>query len=194
MRRIYLLLILLALASIAEARPVEKATVGGGCFWCLEAVFEDLKGVSSVTSGYAGGHTPNPDYESVCSGQTGHAEVIQVKFDPSVLSYKDLLKIFFTLHDPTTLNRQGADRGTQYRSIVLYENAAQKAAAEEAREAAQKHWPDPIVTEIVPLGSFYEAEAYHQGYYKQNTKKPYCSAVIAPKVKKVRETFGNLLK
>jgi len=194
MRRIYLLLILLALASIAEARPVEKATVGGGCFWCLEAVFEDLKGVSSVTSGYAGGHTPNPDYESVCSGQTGHAEVIQVKFDPSVLSYKDLLKIFFTLHDPTTLNRQGADRGTQYRSIVLYENAAQKAAAEEAREAAQKHWPDPIVTEIVPLGSFYEAEAYHQGYYKQNTKKPYCSAVIAPKVKKMRETFGNLLK
>ena len=188
------LCLLLALGNVGVARPMEKATFGGGCFWCLEAVFEDLKGVSSVTSGYAGGQTPNPNYEQVCSGQTGHAEVIQIEFDPSVLAYKDLMKIFYTMHDPTTLNQQGADRGTQYRSIVLYQNEAQKATAEAARKEAQAHYSNPIVTEIVPLTKFYPAEQYHQGYYKANTKKPYCSAVIAPKVKKLRETFAPLLK
>jgi peptide-methionine (S)-S-oxide reductase len=188
-------LIFLALGHIGVgARVMEKATFGGGCFWCLEAVFEDLKGVRSVTSGYAGGSSANPTYEEVCSGQTGHAEVIQVEFDPALLSYKDLMKIFFTLHDPTTLNQQGADRGTQYRSIVLYESAAQKSEAEAARKEAQGHYHNPIVTEIVPLAKFFGAEQYHQGYYKRNTKKPYCSAVIAPKVKKMRETFGSLLK
>ena len=190
-----ILLLLLALGNVgAGARVMEKATFGGGCFWCLEAVFEDLKGVASVTSGYAGGGQANPTYEAVCSGQTGHAEVIQVEFDPAILSYHDLMKIFFTMHDPTTPNQQGADRGTQYRSIVLYESPAQKAAAEAARKEAQGHYRNPIVTEIVPLSKFYGAEGYHQGYYKLNTKKPYCSAVIAPKVKKMRETFGSLLK
>lgn len=173
---------------------MEKATFGGGCFWCLEAVFEDLKGVSSVTSGYAGGNTDNPTYEQVCNGTTNHAEVVQVTFDPAILSYQDLMKIFFTMHDPTTLNQQGADRGTQYRSIVLYESPQQKAQTEAAKKEAQSHWRNPIVTEIVPLTRFYPAEGYHQGYYKANTKKPYCSAVIGPKVKKMRETFGHLLK
>ncbi|MBT9586644.1 peptide-methionine (S)-S-oxide reductase MsrA [bacterium] len=190
-----MLILLFALGNVgAGARVTEKATFGGGCFWCLEAVFEDLKGVASVTSGYAGGAQANPTYEAVCSGQTGHAEVIQVEFDPVILSYQDLMKIFFTMHDPTTPNQQGADRGTQYRSIVLYESPAQKVAAEAARKEAQGHYRSPIVTEIVPLTKFYGAEGYHQGYYKLNTKKPYCSAVIAPKVKKMRETFGSLLK
>lgn len=186
-------LMLLAFGEPALAKT-EKATFGGGCFWCLEAVFEDLKGVSSVTSGYAGGARPNPTYEQVCSGATGHAEVIQIEYDPAQLSYRELMKIFYTMHDPTTLNRQGADVGTQYRSIVLYSTAEQKKEAEEARADAQKHWNAPIVTEIVPLKHFYPAEEYHQGYYKGNTKKPYCSAVIAPKVEKMRKTFGHLLK
>ena len=188
-------LLLLALTHPGAATPhTEKATFGGGCFWCLEAVFEDLKGVTQVTSGYAGGAQLNPTYEQVCSGRTGHAEVVQVEFDPGQLSYQDLMKIFFTMHDPTTLNQQGADRGTQYRSVVFFESPQQKTQAEAARKAAQSHYSRPLVTEIAPLEKFYAAEKYHQGYFKQNGKQPYCSAVIGPKVKKMRETFGNLLK
>ena len=190
-----LTLLLLSLGSPGSAKPkLEKATFGGGCFWCLEAVFEDLKGVKSVVSGYAGGNIPNPSYEAVCGGSTGHAEVIQVEYDPAVLPYSELLKIFFTMHDPTTLNRQGADRGTQYRSIILYSSPKQKQQSEAARLTAQKDWPSPIVTEIVPLSTFYAAENYHQGYFKQNVKRPYCSAVIAPKVAKMRELYAPLLK
>ena len=186
---------LLTLAGESVAAPERhRATVGGGCFWCLEAVFEDLKGVASVTSGYAGGRSESPTYEQVCGGQTGHAEVIQIEFDPKVISYEQLMEIFFALHDPTTLNRQGNDVGTQYRSIVLYENEAQKKAAELGKKKAQTHYRDPIVTEIAPLSRFYPAEGYHQGYYKQNPKKPYCGFVVAPKVAKMKKTFGHLLK
>lgn len=185
----------MALGHPASSAPSsQRATFGGGCFWCLEAVFEDLKGVSKVTSGYAGGSVDNPRYEEVCSGRTGHAEVIQVEFDPQQISYADLMNIFFTMHDPTTLNRQGNDVGTQYRSVVFYESPQQKKEAEEARGAAQSHYSSPIVTEIVPLQKFYSAEGYHQGYYKGNTKKPYCTMVIAPKVEKMRKTFAHLLK
>lgn len=188
-------LLLMSLSNPGGAAPsTERVTFGGGCFWCLEAVFEDLKGVSKVTSGYAGGAQPNPTYEQVCNGTTGHAEVVQVEFDPSQLSYKDLMNIFYTMHDPTTLNRQGHDVGTQYRSIVLYETPAQKQQAEAMRQLAQKQHKAPIVTEVVPLEKFYAAETYHQGYYKANTKKPYCSSVIAPKVVKLRKTFAHLLK
>ena len=189
-------MVLFALGGGASAAPVqhERATFGGGCFWCLEAVFEDLKGVSHVTSGYAGGQTANPTYEQVCTGTTGHAEVIQVEYDPKVLSYHDLMRIFYEMHDPTTLNRQGADRGTQYRSVVFYENEQQKAEAEKVGKEAQKKHHDPIVTQVVPLTKFYPAEGYHQGYYKANTNKPYCSAVIAPKVVKMRKEFASLLK
>jgi peptide-methionine (S)-S-oxide reductase len=188
-------LFLLALGTPGATEPKwEKATFGGGCFWCLEAVFEDLKGVKSVTSGYAGGTTANPTYEAVCSGTSGHAEVIQVEFDPQVLPYSELMKIFFSMHDPTTLNRQGADRGTQYRSIIFYSSPAHKQLSETARQVAQKDWQSPIVTEIVPLSKFYPAEEYHQGYFKQNVKKPYCSAVIAPKVEKLRKLYAPLLK
>lgn len=187
-------LLLLSMADAGAAPRTERITFGGGCFWCLEAVFEDLKGVNKVISGYAGGSQPNPTYEQVCNGTTGHAEVVQVEFDPAQLSYKDLMNIFYTMHDPTTLNRQGHDVGTQYRSIVLYETPEQKEQAEAMRQTAQKQYKSPIVTEIVPLQKFYPAETYHQGYYKSNTKKPYCSAVIAPKVVKMRQTFGHLLK
>lgn len=186
---------LLALAGDSGAAPERhRATLGGGCFWCLEAVFEDLKGVASVTSGYAGGKSESPSYEAVCSGSTGHAEVVQIEFDPKVISYQQLMEIFFALHDPTTLNRQGNDVGTQYRSIVLYESEAQKSAAEAGKKKAQANYSSPIVTEIVPLTRFYPAESYHQGYYKQNPKKPYCGFVVAPKVAKMRKTFGHLLK
>lgn len=187
--------LLLALAGDSAAAPErQRAILGGGCFWCLEAVFEDLKGVSSVTSGYAGGNTEAPTYEQVCSGQTGHAEVVQIEFDPKVISYQQLMEIFYALHDPTTLNRQGNDVGTQYRSIVLYENEAQKQAAEAGKEKAQTGYSDPIVTEIVALKRFYPAEGYHQGYYKQNPKKPYCGFVVAPKVAKMKKNFGHLLR
>ncbi|MBS2035568.1 peptide-methionine (S)-S-oxide reductase MsrA [bacterium] len=187
----------LILMAIGQSTPAsaERCTFGGGCFWCLEAVFEDLKGVSSVTSGYAGGHVENPTYEQVCGGQTGHAEVVQIEFDPKVISYATLMKIFYTIHDPTTPNQQGADRGPQYRSIVLYDNNEQKKAAEEAKHTYQKDYKNPIVTEIVPLRKFYAAETYHQGYYKANgSKNPYCSMVISPKVQKMHHLFGDLLK
>lgn len=162
-----------------------KATFGGGCFWCLEAVFEKLDGVLDVASGYAGGKTKNPTYEDVCAGKTGHAEVVQITFDPAKISYESLLEVFWECHDPTTMNRQGADRGTQYRSIILAHDEAQKAVAEKSKLAAQAHWPDPIVTELVPLTDYYPAETYHQDYYRINSHAPYCMAVIRPKLRKM---------
>jgi peptide-methionine (S)-S-oxide reductase len=165
---------------------VQRLTFGGGCFWCLEAVFQRLEGVQSVVSGYAGGTVPNPTYKAVCEGTTGHAEVVQIAFDPAKLSLEKLLEVFWAAHDPTTLNRQGADIGTQYRSIILYENDAQKTAAEQSKAAAQKDFKDAIVTEIVPLTKFYQAEDYHQNYFNQNANSnPYCSVVIRPKLQKL---------
>ena len=162
----------------------ELATLGGGCFWCTEALFQMLPGVKSVTSGYAGGRTENPTYKEICGGDTGHAEVIQIEFDPSLSSYEKIIETFWDAHDPTTLNRQGADVGTQYRSIILYHSAAQKEVAEKSKTAAQKNFSSPIVTEIVPLTKFYKAEGYHQNYYRANPEQGYCRAVIRPKVDK----------
>ena len=164
-----------------------KATFGGGCFWCLEAVYDQVDGVDSVTSGYAGGTQPNPTYEQVCSGRTGHAEVVQLSFDPDKIGYEDLLEIFWKAHDPTTLNRQGADVGSQYRSIILYHDEAQREAAQESKRKleASGRWKSPVVTEIKPLEAFYAAEEYHQGYYANNPETGYCRVVIAPKLKKL---------
>lgn len=175
---------------------LQKATLAGGCFWCLEAVFDELKGVTSVESGYAGGHVPNPSYKAVCTGMTGHAEVVQVTFDPSVLDYSDLLRVFFTIHDPTTLNRQGGDVGTQYRSAIFIHDEAQRAAAEAViREISESRlWPNPIVTEVTPLDKFYVAEDYHQEYYANNSNQPYCRVVVEPKVAKFRKHFVDRLK
>ncbi|HKR55800.1 MAG TPA: peptide-methionine (S)-S-oxide reductase MsrA [Gemmatimonadales bacterium] len=170
------------------------ATLAGGCFWCLEAVFQQLKGVSKVSSGYAGGKRPNPTYEQVCTGATGHAEVVQVEFDPAVISYRDLLDVFFTIHDPTTLNQQGADVGTQYRSAIFFHTPEQQRDANDAIAEAQKTWDDPIVTEIVPLTQFYPAEEYHKDYYVRNPNQGYCRVVIAPKVAKARQHFFEKLK
>ncbi len=174
----------------------EVVTLGGGCFWCIDAIFEELKGVEKVESGYSGGHVPNPTYEQVCTGKTGHAEVVQITFDPKVLPLKQLLKVFFTVHDPTTLNRQGPDVGTQYRSVIFYRNEQQKAAAEQVIKEikAAGVWRAPIVTELVPFKVFYKAEDYHQEYFDRNPQQPYCRAEIAPKVAKFRKEFGNLLK
>ncbi len=174
----------------------EVATLAGGCFWCLEAVFEQLRGVEKVESGYAGGQVPNPSYEAVCTGRTGHAEVVQVTFDPEELSFRDLLNVFFTIHDPTTPNRQGSDVGTQYRSAVFYHSDEQKAAAEEVIRAleAEKVWDDPIVTEVAPLTGFYPAESYHREYYRRNPYQGYCQVVIAPKVAKFRKAFFDRLR
>jgi peptide-methionine (S)-S-oxide reductase len=174
----------------------EVITLGGGCFWCIEAIFEELKGVESAVSGYAGGASANPTYKEVCSGTTGHAEVVQVTFDPNAISLKELLQVFFTLHDPTTLNRQGADVGTQYRSIVLHRDDRQKAVAQEViREfEAAKTWNGRIVTEIVPFKAFHPAEDYHQEYYAQNSSAGYCRVVIAPKIAKLRKQFLDKLK
>jgi peptide-methionine (S)-S-oxide reductase len=168
----------------------ETAVFGGGCFWCLDAQFKLIPGVQKVTSGYAGGKTANPSYEQVCSDQTGHAEVIQVEFDPAKVTYEDLLRKFFQAHDPTTLNRQGADVGTQYRSIILYTSDSQKSAARKIKADDQADWPNPIVTEIVPLTQFYAAEDYHQDYFAKNPKQGYCRLVVAPKVDK----FEKLLE
>jgi len=165
----------------------ELATLGGGCFWCTEAVFETLDGVKSVISGYAGGKTENRTYKEICTGQTGHAEVIQIEFDPSVISFEKLLDVFWNAHDPTTLNRQGADVGTQYRSTIMYHNEEQKRVAEKSKAAAQKHFKDPIVTEIVPLKKFYPAEEYHQDYFAKNPDKGYCTVVIRPKLLKLEK-------
>lgn len=179
-----------------QKRETETATLAGGCFWCLEAVFDDLKGVLDVTSGYAGGTATNPSYKQVCSGTTGHAEVVQVIFDPTVISYRDLLEVFFSIHDPTTLNRQSADVGTQYRSAIFYHSPEQKRIAEETiRElTGQKVWMNPIVTQIVPLDKFYPAEDYHQEYFANNPNQPYCMMVVAPKVTKFRKSHAEMLR
>jgi peptide-methionine (S)-S-oxide reductase len=190
-----LALALLTSGAFAESKPMneqpkpsstQQITFGGGCFWCLEAVFQRLVGVKSVASGYAGGNVPNPTYKQVCTGDTGHAEVVQIEFDPAQISFEKLLEVFWAAHDPTTLNRQGADFGTQYRSIILYANEEQKAAAEKSKQAAQAEFKSPIVTQIVPLKTFYKAEDYHQNYYNENAaKNPYCSVVIQPKLQKL---------
>lgn len=172
---------------------LEIATLGGGCFWCVEAVYQDLRGVHKVESGYSGGRSANPSYREVCSGLSGHAEVIQVTFDPVLVSYQDILRIFFTVHDPTTLNRQGNDTGTQYRSVIYYHSEAQKEMAEATIAEAQEAWDNPIVTEVSALEQFFKAEDYHQNYYKNNPNQGYCSFIIAPKVRKFREKFRDLL-
>ena len=173
----------------------ELATLAGGCFWCLEAVFESLKGVQGVKSGYAGGHVPNPTYEQVCTGRTGHAEVVQVTFDPSVISYKQLVEVFFAIHDPTTLNRQGDDVGEQYRSAIFTHSPEQAATAKATIQelSADGPWDDPIVTRVEPLESFYPAETYHDTYFRRNPSQPYCRLVIDPKVRKFRQRFDHLI-
>ena len=172
----------------------ETLTLGGGCFWCLEAVFDELKGVSSVESGYAGGHVANPNYEQVSAGGTGHAEVVQITFDPRVVSRDVILQAYFTIHDPTTLNRQGNDVGEQYRSVAFYRNAEQKAAIEKAIVDAGTHWNGTVVTQVEPFRQFYKAENYHQEYFKLHGTQPYCQLVVAPKVAKFRKIFHDRLK
>jgi peptide-methionine (S)-S-oxide reductase len=172
------------------------ATLAGGCFWCLEAVYDDMQGIESVLSGYMGGRVENPTYQQVCTGTTGHAEVVQVTYDPDVVSYRDLLEVFFTIHDPTTLNRQGNDVGTQYRSAIFYHNEAQKETAESLIAELEKAnvWDSPIVTEVTPLGTFYPAEDYHQDYYQNNAYQPYCQFVVQPKLEKFRQKFAERRK
>lgn len=174
----------------------KMATLGAGCFWCVEAVFQELKGVQKVVSGYAGGEVDNPTYRQIGTGTTGHAEVIQITFDTAVITFADLLDVFWRIHDPTTLNRQGADVGTQYRSIILYHSDAQKRIAERSKSEtdASSLWPDPIVTQIAPFQKFYAAEEYHQDYYRQNAYQPYCRIVIDPKIRKFRAAFSEKLK
>jgi peptide-methionine (S)-S-oxide reductase len=175
---------------------LQTATLAGGCFWCLEAVFDEVKGVAGVESGYAGGHVDSPSYRAVCNGDTGHAEVVQVHFDPNIVSFRDLLNVFFAIHDPTTLNRQGADVGTQYRSAIFYHDDEQKKIAEELIKDlnAQKIWDHPIVTQVEKLDKFFMAEDYHQEYFERNPAQPYCRAVVAPKVAKFRSKFLMKLK
>jgi peptide-methionine (S)-S-oxide reductase len=175
---------------------LEVATLAGGCFWCLEAVYDELKGVVDVVSGYSGGRVVNPSYEAVCTGETGHAETVQVTFDPQVISFRELLGVFFTIHDPTSMNCQGADVGTQYRSAIFYHNPEQKATAEQVIRdiEVQKIWGKPIVTELIPFTIFYTAEAYHQEYFKRNPYQGYCMAIIAPKVTKFRHKYLEKLK
>ncbi len=180
----------------ADGAAREVATLGGGCFWCLEAVYEELRGVEKVESGYSGGSMPDPTYREVCSGTTGHAEVVQVTFDPSMVSFREILGVFFTIHDPTTLNRQGADVGTQYRSVIFYHDEEQRRVAEEviSELEAEGLWKDPMVTEVVPLDAYYRAEDYHQGYFRNNGFQPYCQVIIAPKVAKFRKQYLEQLK
>jgi peptide-methionine (S)-S-oxide reductase len=177
-------------------QKLEVATLGGGCFWCLQPVFGDLKGVEKVETGYSGGKTENPTYHEVCSGTTGHAEVVQITFSPAVVSYTEILEVFFTVHDPTTRNRQGADVGTQYRSVVFYHSEAQKlAVAHVIKEVEAEHlWGSPIVTEIAPFKALYRAEDYHQDYFEKNPEQGYCRVVIAPKVAKFRKKYASRLK
>lgn len=176
-------------------KKLELATLGGGCFWCIEAIFQEVAGVEKVVSGYTGGNAPGkPTYREVCSGLTGHAEVIQISFDPQVISYDDLLVIFMTSHDPTTMNRQGADVGSQYRSVIYYHNEEQKKIAEEVAKQIDPYYDNEIVTEISPIGEFFEAEEYHQDYYKNNQAQGYCSAVITPKLAKLRKMHADKLK
>lgn len=173
----------------------ETATLGGGCFWCVEAAFQDVKGVQSVVSGYAGGTVPDPSYRQVCAGTTGHAEVVQVTFDNALIDYRTILEVFFTVHDPTSLNAQGADVGTQYRSVIYYHSDAQREIAEALVDELDQasYWPNPIVTEIAPPPTFYPAEDYHQNYYRQNPYQGYCQAVISPKLAKLRQRHRELL-
>ena len=178
------------------AEPLQTATLAGGCFWCLEAAYLELKGIERVDSGYAGGHVPKPTYEQVCTGDTGHAEVVQVTFDPAVITYREVLEVFFTIHDPTTLNRQGADVGTQYRSAIFYHTAEQKATAEAvmAELETERVWSDKVVTQLVPYETFYPAEEYHRDYYRRNPNQGYCRIVIAPKVSKLRKVYFEKLR
>jgi len=180
----------------ANGTAREVATLGGGCFWCLEAVYEELRGVEKVESGYSGGHVPNPTYRQVCSETTGHAEVVQVTFDPGVISFREILGVFFSIHDPTTLNRQGADVGESYRSAIFYHDEQQRRIAEEmiAELEAEGVWDDPIVTEVTPFDAYYRAEDYHQNYFRNNGFQPYCQVVIAPKVTKFRKQYLEKLK
>lgn len=175
---------------------MEVATLAGGCFWCLQPIFRDLRGVGGVEVGYSGGTVTDPSYEEVCQGTTGHAEAIQVTFDPKLISFDEILNVFFSVHDPTTLNRQGPDVGTQYRSAVFYHTPEQKATAERiiARLEGQGVWKDPIVTEVSPLKAFFRAEEYHDDYFERNPRQPYCRAIIAPKVAKFRKQFGSMLE
>jgi peptide-methionine (S)-S-oxide reductase len=181
---------------MTNAKKLETGTLGGGCFWCLEAVFDQLEGVESVASGYSGGHVRNPTYRQVCDGTTGHAEVVQVTFDPEIVTFRDILRIFFTIHDPTTLNRQGADSGPQYRSAVFYHSPEQQQTTADviAELDAANLWDAPIVTQVVPFETFYPAEDYHQEYFQRNGYQPYCQVVIAPKVAKFRSQFADRLK
>jgi peptide-methionine (S)-S-oxide reductase len=174
----------------------ETAYLGGGCFWCLEAVFDRLEGVTSVESGYMGGHVENPTYRQVCSGNTGHVEIVRVNFDADKLSFRDLLEVFFSIHDPTTLNRQGNDIGTQYRSVIFYTSEEQRRTAEQiiSELNAERHWPNPIVTTVEPATKFFIAEGYHQEYYENNSSQPYCQFVVAPKVKKFQQKFAEKMK
>jgi peptide-methionine (S)-S-oxide reductase len=183
-------------ASTQPPAGKEIATLGGGCFWCLEAVFDRLQGVESVESGYTGGKIANPTYQQVCNGDTGHAEVVRVTFNPNLISFREILEVFFAIHDPTTLNRQGNDAGTQYRSAIFYHSPQQKAAAEQVIKdlTAQKAFSDPIVTEVTPMQTFYVAEDYHQEYFANNSYQPYCQFVVAPKVAKFRKNFATKVK
>lgn len=203
MKKIFLLIICIFFAACngqkketnnKKMKADKKLVIGGGCFWCVESCFNMLKGVDQVVSGYAGGHTKSPTYEEVCTGNTGHAEVVEISYDSSIISYEQLMDVFFFLHDPTQLNRQGNDIGTQYRSVIFYANPEEKLKAEVAiqKSEASGVWPGKYVTEIAPLEKFYPAEGYHQGYYKENPTQPYCSAVVGPKIQKFKKHFGAL--
>ena len=197
MKRFILFILIIPLSIMIQANnKQEVATLGGGCFWCIEAVFEELKGVTRVESGYSGGKIDNPTYREVCSGLTGHAEVVRVFFDPAIVSYKEILSVFFSVHDPTTLNRQGADVGTQYRSVIFYHDEKQKQEAEEVIKELkkQKVYQKPVVTEVTPAENFFVAEDAHQNYFENNSNQPYCQVVINPKLKKFREQFEEKLK
>jgi peptide-methionine (S)-S-oxide reductase len=172
----------------------EIATLGGGCFWCLEAVYQELKGISQVESGYTGGQVPNPTYAQVCEGKTGHAEVVRLTYDPAVITYREILEVFFTIHDPTTVNRQGNDVGPQYRSVIYYHTPEQEETAKQVIAEMANVWDAPIVTELAPAGVYYKAESYHQNYYRDNPLQGYCAFVVAPKLSKFRQTFNNKLK
>ncbi len=190
------ILIILGMSQLSGSGQTETATFGGGCFWCTEAIFRSLKGVETVESGYSGGKTKNPTYQEVCTGETGHAEVIQITFDPKLIDFRELLEVFWETHDPTTLNRQGADRGTQYRSAIFYHSLQQKEIAEKYKEelTKEKVFNGPIVTEITPFDKFYKAENYHQDYFANNRSQGYCQMVIVPKIEKFRKIFKDKLK
>ncbi|WP_114436460.1 peptide-methionine (S)-S-oxide reductase MsrA [Marinilabilia salmonicolor] len=197
MKKLFLFILIIPLSIMIQANSKEEtAILGGGCFWCIEAVFEELQGVTKVESGYSGGKIANPTYREVCSGLTGHAEVIRVFFDPARITYKEILSVFFSVHDPTTLNRQGADVGTQYRSVIFYNSEQQRQEAEEVIEELKRQevYNKPVVTEISPAGDFFVAENYHQNYFENNPNQPYCQVVINPKLKKFREKFEQKLK